>query len=103
MGGARRVGGVEGIRAGAHGDINLITLLLGAEEGGLEVLHRNGQWLGVNPPAGSLVVNVGDMLQTYRQDPRLDGAVTFGMNAIVLRGADAVLRLGQRVTGTWAF
>jgi len=51
------------VRAGAHEDINVITLLLGAEEGGLEVLHRNGQWLGVNPPAGSLVVNVGDMLQ----------------------------------------
>ncbi len=51
------------VRAGAHEDINVITLLLGAEEGGLEVLHRNGQWLAVNPPAGSLVVNVGDMLQ----------------------------------------
>lgn len=51
------------IRAGAHEDINVITLLLGAEEGGLEVLHRNGQWLGVNPPPGSLVINVGDMLQ----------------------------------------
>jgi len=51
------------VRAGAHEDINVITLLLGAEEGGLEVLHRNGQWLGVNPPPGSLVINVGDMLQ----------------------------------------
>jgi isopenicillin N synthase-like dioxygenase len=51
------------VRAGAHEDINVITLLLGAEEGGLEVLHRNGQWIPVNPPAGSLVVNVGDMLQ----------------------------------------
>lgn len=51
------------VRAGAHEDINVITLLLGAEEGGLEVLHRNGSWLAVNPPAGSLVVNVGDMLQ----------------------------------------
>jgi isopenicillin N synthase-like dioxygenase len=51
------------VRAGAHEDINVITLLLGAEEGGLEVLHRNGQWLGVNPPPGSLVVNIGDMLQ----------------------------------------
>lgn len=51
------------VRAGAHEDINVITLLLGAEEGGLEVLHRNGQWLSVNPPPGSLVVNVGDMLQ----------------------------------------
>jgi isopenicillin N synthase-like dioxygenase len=51
------------VRAGAHEDINVITLLLGAEEGGLEVLHRNGQWIPVNPPPGSLVVNVGDMLQ----------------------------------------
>ncbi len=51
------------VRAGAHEDINVITLLLGAEEGGLEVLHRNGDWLAVNPPAGSLVINVGDMLQ----------------------------------------
>ncbi|MDZ4760424.1 MAG: 2-oxoglutarate and iron-dependent oxygenase domain-containing protein [Alphaproteobacteria bacterium] len=51
------------VRAGAHEDINVITLLLGAEEGGLEVRHRNGQWLGVNPPPGSLVVNIGDMLQ----------------------------------------
>lgn len=51
------------VRAGAHEDINVITLLLGAEEGGLEVLHRNGSWLAVNPPPGSLVVNVGDMLQ----------------------------------------
>ena len=51
------------VRAAAHEDINVITLLLGAEEGGLEVLERNGGWLPVNPPAGSLVVNVGDMLQ----------------------------------------
>jgi isopenicillin N synthase-like dioxygenase len=51
------------VRAGAHEDINVITLLLGAEEGGLEVLHRNGNWLPVNPPPGSLVVNIGDMLQ----------------------------------------
>jgi isopenicillin N synthase-like dioxygenase len=51
------------VRAGAHEDINVITQLLGAEEGGLQVLHRNGQWLDVNPPAGSLVVNIGDMLQ----------------------------------------
>jgi isopenicillin N synthase-like dioxygenase len=51
------------VRAGAHEDINVITLLLGAEEGGLEAKHRNGTWLPVNPPAGSLVVNIGDMLQ----------------------------------------
>jgi isopenicillin N synthase-like dioxygenase len=52
-----------GARAGAHEDINLITLLLGAEEAGLELLDRDGQWLPVAPPEGALVVNVGDMLQ----------------------------------------
>ena len=52
-----------GIRAGAHEDINLITLLLGAEEGGLELRDRNGDWLPVVPPPGALAINVGDMLQ----------------------------------------
>jgi len=51
------------VRAGAHEDINVITLLLGAEEPGLELLTRKGEWLPINPPAGSLVCNVGDMLQ----------------------------------------
>lgn len=52
-----------GVRAGAHEDINVITLLLGAEEAGLELLSRDGEWLTVEAPPGSLVVNVGDMLQ----------------------------------------
>lgn len=52
-----------GVRAGAHGDINAITLLLGAEEGGLEVKDRDGQWLPINPPPGCLVCNIGDMLE----------------------------------------
>ena len=53
----------EAIRAGAHGDINLITLLLGAEEAGLELLTREGTWISASPPPGALVVNVGDMLE----------------------------------------
>lgn len=52
-----------GVRAGAHEDINLITLLLGAEEAGLQLLDRDGRWLPVDPPKDALVVNVGDMLQ----------------------------------------
>jgi isopenicillin N synthase-like dioxygenase len=52
-----------GVRAGAHEDINTITLLLGAEEAGLELLDRDGSWLAVAPKEGELVVNVGDMLQ----------------------------------------
>jgi isopenicillin N synthase-like dioxygenase len=51
------------IRAGAHEDINTITLLLGAEEAGLELLTKEGQWIPVSPKPGELVVNIGDMLQ----------------------------------------
>lgn len=57
------------VRAGAHEDINVITLLLGAEEAGLEVKHRSGKWLAVSPPPNALVINCGDMLQ------RLTGGV----------------------------
>ena len=58
----------EAIRAGAHGDINLITLLLGAEEAGLELLTRQGTWISASPPPGALVVNVGDMLERLTND-----------------------------------
>ena len=50
------------IRAAAHGDINTITLLLGAEEAGLELKNKQGEWVPVSPPPGALAVNVGDML-----------------------------------------
>lgn len=51
------------VRAGAHEDINTITLLLGAEEAGLELLTKDGRWIPVSPSPGELVVNIGDMLQ----------------------------------------
>lgn len=51
------------IRAAAHGDINTITLLLGAEEAGLELLTKSGEWHPVYAEEGSLVINVGDMLE----------------------------------------
>ena len=51
------------VRAAAHEDINTITLLIGAEEAGLELLDRNGNWRPVSPKAGELAVNIGDMLQ----------------------------------------
>lgn len=52
----------ESVRAAEHEDINLITLLLGAEEAGLQVKHRSGRWLSIDAPAGAVVMNVGDML-----------------------------------------
>jgi isopenicillin N synthase-like dioxygenase len=51
------------IRAGAHEDINTITLLLGAEEAGLELKTKDGRWIPVSPKPGELVINIGDMLQ----------------------------------------
>jgi isopenicillin N synthase-like dioxygenase len=53
----------EHIRAGAHEDINTITLLLGAEEAGLELQTKDGRWIPVSPKPGELVINIGDMLQ----------------------------------------
>lgn len=50
------------IRAAAHGDINTITLLLGAEEAGLELLTTQGEWKAIAVPDGALVINIGDML-----------------------------------------
>jgi len=55
--------GADAIRAGAHEDINVITLLLGAEEAGLQLLDKAGQWRDIAAPPGSLVCNIGDMLQ----------------------------------------
>lgn len=53
----------DAVRAGAHEDINLITLLIGASADGLEVLTRDGQWFPVKAQGEDIVVNVGDMLQ----------------------------------------
>lgn len=51
------------IRAEQHEDINLITLLVGASAGGLEILTKNKEWVGVTSLPEQIVVNVGDMLQ----------------------------------------
>ena len=50
-------------RARAHEDINLITLLIGAEEGGLEVFSKDGNWIKVSPSSRAIVCNIGDMMQ----------------------------------------
>lgn len=50
------------VRAAAHGDINLITLLMGASAEGLEVLRMDGKWIPITALPDQVVVNVGDML-----------------------------------------
>jgi len=51
------------IRAEQHEDINLITLLVGASAGGLQLLNSDNQWVAIMPEADEIVINVGDMLQ----------------------------------------
>lgn len=53
---------VGSVRAAAHGDINLITILMGATASGLQLLDRDGTWLDVETKPGQLVVDSGDMM-----------------------------------------
>ncbi len=54
---------VPNVRAGAHEDINFITLLVGASAEGLELLMKDGTWLPITTQGDAIVVNIGDMLQ----------------------------------------
>lgn len=53
----------DAIRAAAHEDINLLTILPAANEPGLQVKTKDGSWLDVPSDFGNLIVNIGDMLQ----------------------------------------
>jgi isopenicillin N synthase-like dioxygenase len=58
----------DAVRAAAHGDINLITLLMGASADGLQILRRDGKWIPVTALPEQIVVNVGDMLSRHTND-----------------------------------
>ncbi|PQV47768.1 isopenicillin N synthase-like dioxygenase [Jejuia pallidilutea] len=55
----------EAVRAAAHGDINLITLLMGAQGRGLQVQNHKGEWLDAIAEPDELMINVGDMLSRH--------------------------------------
>ncbi len=55
----------DAVRAAAHGDINLITLLMGASADGLQILSKDGEWTPITAPPDQIVVNVGDMLERH--------------------------------------
>lgn len=55
----------DAVRAAAHGDINLITLLMGAQGKGLQVQNNNGEWIDAIAEPDELVINVGDMLSRH--------------------------------------
>ncbi|MGV8812496.1 MAG: isopenicillin N synthase family dioxygenase [Gelidibacter sp.] len=55
----------EAVRAAAHGDINLITLLMGAQGRGLQVQNHKGEWIDAIAEPDELMINVGDMLSRH--------------------------------------
>ncbi|SEQ40178.1 Isopenicillin N synthase [Hyunsoonleella jejuensis] len=55
----------EAVRAAAHGDINLITLLMGAQGRGLQVQNHKGAWIDAIAQPDELMINVGDMLSRH--------------------------------------
>ena len=57
----------DGVRAAAHTDINLITILVSGSQPGLQVQDKKGQWIDVESKKGQVIINIGDMLQKCSQ------------------------------------
>ncbi len=90
-----------------HDEDRIDTLYIGVEGGEVQLQHvkpcARCPIPDIDPATAESTPVVGDTLRTYRQDRRLDGAITFGMNAIVREGAGRVLRLGQPVAADLRF
>ena len=57
----------------------------------------------IDPRTAISEPSVGDMLQTYRQDARVNGAITFGMNLVIIEGVEQLLKVGQSATASYRF
>jgi len=90
------------IRSAAHEDINLITMLVGATDSGLQLLERDGTWLDVNSKPGEIVVDTGDMMSRLTNDvlpstthrvinPTSDASARFSMPFFVHPHSKAML------------
>lgn len=92
------------VRAAPHEDINLITILVAAEGGGLELLDRDGNWLPIDTDPDNLIVDAGDMLARITNDvipatthrvvnPRGPNVSRYSMPFFMHPHADAVLEV----------
>jgi isopenicillin N synthase-like dioxygenase len=90
------------IRSAAHEDINLITMLVGATDSGLQLQERDGTWLDVNSKPGEIVVDTGDMMSRLTNDilpstthrvinPTSDSSARFSMPFFVHPHSKAML------------
>jgi isopenicillin N synthase-like dioxygenase len=101
------------IRAAAHEDINLITMLVGATDSGLQLLERDGSWLNVNSRPGEIVVDTGDMMSritnnvlpstTHRViNPTSDASARYSMPFFVHPHSKATLKCIPSCVGAGA-
>ena len=101
------------IRAAAHEDINLITMLVGATDGGLQLLERDGTWLDVSSRPGEIVVDTGDMMSritnnilpstTHRViNPSTDSSARYSMPFFVHPHSKAMLKCIPSCVGAGA-
>ncbi len=97
----------EGSAIAAHDEDRLDVLHIATDEGVVQLKPVKPcprcPIPNIDPATGASSPEVGDLLQTYRQDARVNGAVTFGMNAIVVGGIDHLLKVGQAVTASYRF
>ena len=100
-------GAAEGSAMAAHDEDRLDVLHIATSEGVAQLKPVKPcprcPIPNIDPATGASSPAVGDLLQTYRQDARVNGAVTFGMNAIVLSGVEQLLKVGQTVKANYRF
>jgi len=97
----------DGLELAPHDEDRLDLLQIATEQGAVQLMPVKPcprcPIPNVDPATALSSPEVGDMLQSYRQDARVKGAVTFGMNAIVLQGVDHLLKVGQAVGANFRF
>jgi uncharacterized protein YcbX len=99
--------GSDGSELAAHDEDRLDLLQIATAQGAVQLKPVKPcprcPIPNIDPATATSSPEVVDMLQTYRQDARVHGAVTFGMNAIVLHGTDHLLKVGQAVGANFRF
>ena len=100
-------GAADGLELEPHDEDRIDVLHIASEQGAVEFRPVKPcprcPIPNIDPATGVSSPDVGDLLQSYRQDARLNGAISFGMNLIVLRGADCRLKVGQSARASYRF
>jgi uncharacterized protein YcbX len=96
---------LEGVEAHDEDRLDLLTIATGEGEVQLRPVKPCGRcpMPNIDPATAAVDPVVTDTLQGYRKDPRVGGAITFAMNAIIVAGIDCTLRVGQDATGNFRF